>query len=147
MIRNATRLRSRRCGYLAAVFEPPPDLTLPLEREPTAPRQARAGIRRLLGEGVPDDFAADAQLLTSELVTNAVMYAPSGCRLTAWYVAAAHALRVEVEDGASDVPRVRSPAVASHLGGRGLQLVASRASDWGVNPSEVGKSVWFELRR
>jgi anti-sigma regulatory factor (Ser/Thr protein kinase) len=129
------------------VFEPPPDLSLPLEREPTAPRRARAGIRDLLADRVPEDFSEDAQLLVSELVTNAVMYAPSGCRLSAWYVAAAHALRVEVEDAAADVPRVRSPATPSHLGGRGLQLVATRSTDWGVDANAGGKSVWFELRR
>jgi anti-sigma regulatory factor (Ser/Thr protein kinase) len=129
------------------VFEPPPHLSLPLEREPTAPRQARAGIRRLLGGRASDDFVEDAQLLTSELVTNAVMYAPSGCRVSAWYVAATRALRVEVADDASDVPSVRSPASPSHLGGRGLQLVASRSTNWGVQSDPGGKSVWFELCR
>jgi anti-sigma regulatory factor (Ser/Thr protein kinase) len=128
------------------VFEPPPDLTLPLEREPTAPRQARASIRQLLGDRVPPDFAADAQLLTSELVTNAVMHAPSGCQMSAWYVDDARALRVEVTDAAPDVLQLRSPSAPSHLGGRGLQLVASRSTDWGVLADAGGKSVWFELR-
>jgi anti-sigma regulatory factor (Ser/Thr protein kinase) len=128
------------------VFEPPPDLSLPLGREPTAPRQARAGIRRLLGDRVSPDFAEDAQLLTSELVTNAVMYTPSGCSLSAWYVDDQRALRVEVADEASDIPRVRPPSAPSHVGGRGLQLVASRSTNWGVVPNGGGKSVWFELR-
>lgn len=129
------------------MFDPPPHLSLPLGREATAPRQARAGIRRLLGGRASDEFVEDAQLLTSELVTNAVMYTPTGCRVSAWYVAAAKALRVEVADGASDVPCVRSPSAPSHLGGRGLQLVAARSTDWGVQASPTGKSVWFELRR
>jgi anti-sigma regulatory factor (Ser/Thr protein kinase) len=131
---------------LTTVFEPPPHLTLPLEREATAPRQARAGIRQLLGDQVSADFVADAQLLTSELVTNAVMYAPSGCRMSAWYTAATHALRVEVADAAPGIPSL-APTSPSHLGGRGLHLVASRSSDWGVHADSGGKSVWFELRR
>jgi anti-sigma regulatory factor (Ser/Thr protein kinase) len=128
------------------VFVPPPDLTLPLAREPTAPRQARASIRQLLGDRVSADFAADAQLLTSELVTNAVMYAPTGCRMSAWFIDAAGALRVEVSDAAPDVPSLRSPSARSSFGGRGLHLVASRSSDWGVEANGGGKSVWFELR-
>ena len=129
------------------MFEPPPDLSVPLERVPTAPRKARACIRSLLGDGVSDEFADDAQLLTSELVTNAVMYAPNGCRLTAWFVGAARALRVEVEDDSAEGPRVRPAAPPTQIGGRGLQLVASKSSKWGVKSNSLGKSVWFELRR
>ena len=129
------------------MFEPPPDLELPLAHEPTAPRQARAEIRRLLGDRAPEDFAEDAQLLTSELVTNAVMYAPSEFSVSAWFVPTAGALRVEVEDTTPVVPTPKAPSAASHLGGRGLQLVAARAYDWGVDVRAGGKSVWFELRR
>ena len=127
------------------MFEPPPDISVPLEREMTAPRKARACIRSLLGDGVSADFSDDAQLLTSELVTNAVMYAPNGCRLTAWFVGASRALRVEVADGSAEDPQVRPFAAPSQVGGRGLQLVASRSTKWGVKANPLGKSVWFEL--
>jgi hypothetical protein len=128
------------------VFEPPPDLSLPLDRGVAAPRQARAGIRRLIGDEVSDDFAEDAQLLTSELVTNAVMYAPTGCKVSAWFVAATPALRVEVADTTTAAPRMRTGVSATQIGGRGLQLVAARSSEWGVRSNPMGKSVWFELR-
>ena len=49
--------QARGKGLTLRCAIPPPDLTLPLEREPTAPRQARAGIRRLLGGSAPDDFS------------------------------------------------------------------------------------------
>ena len=127
------------------MFEPPPDLSVPLGREPTAPRKARACIRSLLGDGVPAEFSDDAQLLTSELVTNAVMYTPNGCQLTAWFVGSAQALRVEVADGSADGPQLRPSTAPSDIGGRGLRLVASRASHWGVETNGNGKSVWFEI--
>ena len=119
---------------------------MPLTREPTAPRKARACIRKLLGDRVSEEFSEDAVLLTSELVTNAVMYAPNGCRLSAWFVRGSRALRVEVADACADAPEVRE-AAPSQVGGRGLQLVQSRSTKWGVSSNPWGKSVWFELRR
>lgn len=93
------------------------------------------------------EFSDDAQLLTSELVTNAVMYAPNGCRLTAWFANAGRALRVEVADTSVEGPLVRPPGGPVQMGGRGLQLVAARSTKWGVQANPRGKSVWFELRR
>ena len=146
VMRDRARLPPSTEGYVRDVFEPPPDLSLPLDREATAPRQARAGIRRLIGDEVPEDFAEDAQLLTSELVTNAVMYAPTGCKVSAWFVPDTPALRVEVADTTNAAPQVRSNVPATQIGGRGLQLVAARSSEWGVRSNSFGKSVWFELR-
>jgi anti-sigma regulatory factor (Ser/Thr protein kinase) len=103
-------------------------------------------IRGLLGDEVSNDFAEDAQLLTSELVTNAVMYAPSGCKVSAWYAAQDRVLRVEVSDGAADAPRMGLAVPPTQVSGRGLHIVASRSSDWGVEARPCGKSVWFELR-
>ena len=57
-------------------------------------------------------------------------------------------LRVDVRDAASGMPTVGPPGpedIAESEGGRGLQVVAALADDWGVTPKVVGKSVWAEL--
>jgi len=81
-------------------------------------------------------------LLVSELVSNAVLHAdtPVAVRL----VESGPRLRVEVSDGSPASPRMRHFSLDSATG-RGLQLVDSLASDWGVEPRDEGKRVWFEV--
>jgi hypothetical protein len=57
-------------------------------------------------------------------------------------------LRVDVRDWASGTPHLAArPAAADDVpdSGRGLQVVAALANDWGVTPKVIGKSVWAEL--
>lgn len=57
-------------------------------------------------------------------------------------------LRVEVRDAASGMVRAGSPALDGDdepEDGRGLQIVAALADDWGVTPRVIGKTVWAEL--
>ncbi len=85
-------------------------------------------------------LADTAELLVSELVTNAVRYAdaPIGLRLMLDEV-----LRVEVADPLPDPPRQRR-AARTDEGGRGLELVHSLADNWGTRVEGEGKVVWFE---
>jgi anti-sigma regulatory factor (Ser/Thr protein kinase) len=79
-------------------------------------------------------------------VTNAVVHAHTAVELCAARDDDG-ALRVDVFDRAagSDVaPRRRTPDPASE-NGRGLAIVASLASSWGVDEAGSGKSVWFTL--
>ena len=93
-------------------------------------------------------------LLTSELVTNAVLHAATDVpRPSAEIVLSIHRthdlLRVEVRDhDARPVPRVRFLAPLASQTGRGLDVVALLASAWGSIrvPAGEGKVVWFELR-
>ncbi|MFF7212518.1 ATP-binding protein [Streptomyces sp. NPDC008238] len=112
---------------------------------------AVADVRRLLREalrswGVPD-LADTAELLTTELVTNALRHTDRGAVLTVTLQpGAARRLRVEVRDFTTRHPRLRAPS-DRRTSGRGLLLVQSLADAWGVRPDGdgTGKIVWFEL--
>jgi serine/threonine-protein kinase RsbW len=102
--------------------------------------------------------AADAELLTSELATNAVQHSATGHGGT-FIVAISHApgrVRVTVTDGGSATfPAVAVAAEELVTSGRGLLLVDCLAERWGYagGPDQPGESrvpaaggaVWFEL--
>jgi anti-sigma regulatory factor (Ser/Thr protein kinase) len=103
-------------------------------------RTARRLVRRtLVGWGLC--ACADvAELLASELVTNAVRYAsrPIGLRLMR-----TDALLCEVSDDDHHLPTLRH-ATETDETGRGLLLVSRLARRWGANRTADGKVVWFE---
>ncbi|MGW0609192.1 ATP-binding protein [Streptomyces sp. NPDC002788] len=108
--------------------------------------EARRALRELLGQwGKPgrSDLPDIAELLTSELVTNAIVHTDHDALLTA--TVGPRGLRVEVRDFVARRPRLRAPAADEGTNGRGLFLVQSLADAWGVRPHGVGKAVWFEL--
>ena len=82
-------------------------------------------------------------LLTSELVTNAILYAGTSIDLVA--VRRGQVFRVEVRDQ-DPRPPLRRITDADAASGRGLGLVENLASAWGVDhvPGD-GKAVWFEV--
>jgi anti-sigma regulatory factor (Ser/Thr protein kinase) len=115
----------------------------PLPRSVTLVRRRTA---RLVGEWGLPDLAGDAALIVSELATNAILH---GClRDRLFHVRLAHtrrALRMEVTDPRAErVPTPRTPS-DDECFGRGLLLVASLATRWGVVPRLVGKATWVEL--
>lgn len=117
-------------------------LTLPPEAR--ASQQARAFLARELTGQLGGEALATAQLLVSELVTNAVVHAAS-------------ALEVQWDrDGTSITVRVRDadtgPLLPSHVseldlqeGGRGLILVAELSDAWGSEHRGGRKTVWFRV--
>ncbi|MDY0813406.1 SpoIIE family protein phosphatase [Kitasatospora purpeofusca] len=111
-----------------------------LPAEPTAVSRARRLVRATLAEWGVEQLTDTAELLVSELVTNAVRYAsaPIGVRLTL-----GETLLVEISDPLPDPPRERHAAEADE-GGRGLELVARLALHWGARAEGMGKVVWFE---
>ncbi|WP_031048412.1 ATP-binding protein [Streptomyces sp. NRRL F-5650] len=116
---------------------------------PHAVRTARSRVRRALEDWRLDGVGDIAVLLVSELVTNALRHAagPIGVRLVhgpAGPGAVAGVLRVEVSDSVPDPPRGRTVGPDDE-DGRGLQLLAAVARDWGTRPHGTGKAVWFEL--
>ena len=85
-----------------------------------------------------------AELLTSELVTNAVIHAGSPTELCVSVLDGS--VRVEVTDHAADRPVLGRRSVDA-TEGRGLVIVNDLADRWGVVPiPDNGKTVWFELR-
>ena len=83
-----------------------------------------------------------AELLTSEVVTNAVLHGRSDVRLRVR--ASPCRVRVDVGDDNSRRP-VRVRADPGALDGRGLTIVDLLATAWGVEEAVIGKAVWFEV--
>jgi anti-sigma regulatory factor (Ser/Thr protein kinase) len=105
--------------------------------------EARRELRELLRHWGKPGRSEIAELLTSELVTNALVHTDDDAVLTA--VVAPAGLRVEVRDFVARRPELHTPDDDEDTHGRGLVLVESLADAWGVRPHGVGKSVWFEL--
>jgi anti-sigma regulatory factor (Ser/Thr protein kinase) len=118
-------------GHLSVVYDP----------RPAAAAEARAEVRRQLeGWGLAEQ-SDTAELLASELVTNALIHAASRLRLTLW---AAHGvLRCEVSDADRRPPEVLGSGTAGS--GRGMFLVDALARRWGCHQDGPGRTVWFEL--
>ena len=81
-------------------------------------------------------------LLTSELVTNAVLHA--GTDLVVELCLRNGIVRVEVQDHSAKLPKTLHYG-ANEQTGRGLALVERAALAWGVQPQSTGKTVWFEV--
>ncbi|MGW5427107.1 ATP-binding protein [Streptomyces sp. NPDC004059] len=105
--------------------------------------EARRELRELLRHWGKPGRSEIAELLTSELVTNALVHTDDDAVLTA--VVEPDGLRVEVRDFVGRRPQLRGPDADDDTHGRGMVLVQSLADAWGVRPHGVGKSVWFEL--
>ena len=121
-------------GAVQAAVTLPPDAT--------SVRRARAFVRDILTAWERDDLAEAAILLTSELVTNAVLHARTQIELVARLRAAC--LRVEVRDADGRAPALKLYSHQSATG-RGLVLVEELADRWGTESMVGGKLVWFEL--
>lgn len=118
---------------------------------------ARRLIRLQLAAWNLEQLEGDACLITSELVTNALLHAQGSVVLTARLVEehrlSASALRIEVQDQGLDgdgnrcVP-LSSATLSEHTetGGRGLHLVAQCAEAWGDFSTGDGHTVWADLR-
>ncbi|HVV29656.1 MAG TPA: ATP-binding protein [Mycobacteriales bacterium] len=92
--------------------------------------------------GACQEVVDTAVLLTSELVTNAVLYGFGGRELQ--LQARSGTLRIVVTDDAPGVPTVRHPDEDSESG-LGLLVIEACADRWGVQQHDVGKSVWCEI--
>lgn len=93
--------------------------------------------------GYPETTPA-AELLVTELVTNAVLHARTTVEVTV--EPRGPMVRVGVADSSPRPPRRRKHSVDSGTG-RGLVLVERMSDSWGVEPRSGGKVVWFELCR
>ncbi len=112
-----------------------------LPRSPDSPAYARRLVRERLGRGPTDE----AELLASELVTNALVHTDRGPIRMAIEVDGG-VVRVEVRDADPRPPELADPAPEDEHG-RGLALVEALSERWGVDRRPDGKVVWFELSR
>ena len=113
-----------------------------LAPDPTSASEARRFVRGVLVRWHAEVVEEAAVLLTSELVTNALLHARTVMKLR--LRRRPGLVRIEVvDDGAGQPVRRRYDDDAST--GRGLALVEAMAEDWGVEPANGGKAVWFTL--
>ncbi|MFF9035252.1 SpoIIE family protein phosphatase [Streptomyces sp. NPDC014892] len=115
------------------------DWTLP--REPRSVGRAREYARGRLLAWDLEPLVDTAELLVSELVTNALRYGEGEIRLR---LLLDRTLVCEVWDAGLVQPR-RRRARDTDEGGRGLQLVGLLSAAWGSRRTPRGKTVWFEL--
>jgi anti-sigma regulatory factor (Ser/Thr protein kinase) len=91
------------------------------------------------------ELVPTAELVVSELVTNAVEHAAGGrARVTLSVSVTRRGVSIEVSDPDPHGPAVRV-AEPWDEGGRGTFLVAAHSSSWGWRPRPDGKAVWAEL--
>lgn len=109
--------------------------------DPVSVGAARRFVRDVLREQ-PQATVEAAELMTSELATNAMRHAHSD------FEVAIHCsqrdIRVEVSDNGQGQPTLRSP-LPHERSGRGLSIVQALSDAWGTVPSTNGKTVWFTL--
>jgi anti-sigma regulatory factor (Ser/Thr protein kinase) len=105
--------------------------------------EARAFVVDALNRWELEPLAADAELLTSELVTNSVLHARSEVTLSV--AVAEGSAEIGVTDTSPDLPRPDWSEDWAAESGRGLRLVDSVAREWGVAHLPQGKQVWFRL--
>ena len=123
--------------------------------EPAAVAAARKFVRDTLrswldtapGAEADGGLVDDAVLLTSELVTNAVVHAGTQVQVTCKLAAGAVEVVVRDSHPARMVP---GPAPddtvpAERTGGRGLLLPSALAAAWGVSYGTDAKAVWFRM--
>jgi len=117
--------------------------SLDLPAELASARKARHFVAECAARLNRAEMVETAQLLVSELVTNAVAHA--GTPVEVECVPTEGGLRVSVCDGSRVLPTAGRPDAWDERG-RGLVLVDTLAARWGTrrHPGN-GKAVWFEL--
>lgn len=130
-------VRTARSGYV-------PDMRIvtPLEPNTAAIRRARKTVSDQLWAWGLSGIVDDAELITSELVTNAIEHGGGVVELRV--AALPHKVRISVIDASPEAPKVTTDR-GLQVGGRGLALVEKLATDWGHDVGPDGKEVWAEL--
>jgi len=108
------------------------------------PAAARHLVLALLDGWQLGQLSSDAQLVVSELVSNAVEHAPGTDSFKLELLWHADRLRIALADGSSIRPVV-AELDAERPRGRGMHIVAALADDWGADEHSGGKRVWVEL--
>jgi anti-sigma regulatory factor (Ser/Thr protein kinase) len=137
-MQTAARDERRKGDVLAR-----PDGVLVLSRHSSAAERGRRHVAAVC-RGFDEDFVLTAALLTSELITNALEHGSGDIDVLVSPISAG--VRVDVADTSPLEPVRRTPGHDDE-GGRGLLIVESLATVWGMEPLPQGggKTVWFVL--
>jgi serine phosphatase RsbU (regulator of sigma subunit)/anti-sigma regulatory factor (Ser/Thr protein kinase) len=120
--------------------------------EPAAAAAARRFVRQTLQSWDITERSTeagrlvdDAVLLTSELVTNAVVHAGTALDVTCRIASGELEIAVRDRHPARTLPDIPATAATSAERGRGLLLPTALASSWGVTYARTAKAVWFRM--
>jgi anti-sigma regulatory factor (Ser/Thr protein kinase) len=144
---SAPTVESEKASTTSSV---PVQTDLELAAISTAPSCARGLVRVVAHEWGLLELADTAELVMSELVTNAVQVS-SRLKIRAgspivpvvrlWLVSDRISIVIHVWDGSEEMP-VRQDGAPDQESGRGLMLVENLAKDWGAYRKAHGKVVW-----
>lgn len=139
---------------MATAHTVPTSSTLDLPHSSTSVRTARKQLATELSErGVAHTTVDDAILVLSELLSNALKHArplANGTIRVHWRLQPTGRLDIEVTDGGGPTrpnpaaPSITTPSTSAH-GGRGLSIIATLASEWGIRESQGEQTVWAAL--
>ncbi|MEO3811949.1 ATP-binding protein [Sphaerisporangium sp. B11E5] len=126
--------------------------TCPLRPQADSVKTARDVTRSTLRRWGFEQIGDDAALVVSELVTNAVRYAPHSARhhdghpIVLMLLRLAPHVLLAVSDPSDEIPRPKEPDFVSE-NGRGLYIVETYSTCWGWDVlDEGGKAVWALFR-
>lgn len=108
---------------------------------PAARRRVMEAVRGW-GLGVSEERLDDLRLLTSEVITNAIVHTHASCAVHVRWTGSR--IRLEATDTGAGRPR-KETAAPDEESGRGLLLVSMLSAAWGTRSDRAGKVVWFEL--
>lgn len=113
----------------------------------TVTRTRQAVAQDLVARGVSDEVVSEAELVTTELVTNSLRHAtPLADRtVRVHWKARGNCVEIEVSDGGSNTEPTPAPRAMWATSGRGLRIVRSIAHEWGVQRDEKQTTVWAAL--
>ena len=133
-----------------AIETDPRLITFMLLSIPESVRMARFHVRAALGFHELDEYADDAEIITSELVTNAIQHACGDGKETIGVALARtrnpEGVTVVVSDSSPAGPVMREMS-ADSAQGRGLQIVEALSAQWGWHPEGGGKEIFAILAR
>ncbi|MDX3696680.1 SpoIIE family protein phosphatase [Streptomyces europaeiscabiei] len=121
-------------------FDPRRIAAWELPADPARVSEVRAAALRQMTDWGLDDAAFAAELMLSELVTNAIRHGTGPIRVRLLHD---RSLICEVSDTSSTAPHLRRAATTDE-GGRGLFLVAQLSQSWGTRYTPEGKVIWAE---
>jgi len=93
------------------------------------------------------ELSADAELVVSELVTNAYRHAPGTDSFELELVRREDGVRIALADGNAVRPVIAELKADNQPTGRGMAIVAALATRWGAEDHHGGKRVWVDLER
>lgn len=116
--------------------------------EPSSvPEVRRVIVEDLVERGIPEATIDEAEIVVSELLSNALRHAQplaDGTFRVRWKVRL-EVVEIEVTDGGGETAPVPAPRAVWAPSGRGLRIVRALAHEWGVTEDKLGQTVWATL--